>query len=131
MKSRMACEQFQKQLGSEKSFVFDASKEETSKANSVLTKVKTTLTNPHYVILTTCEFSIGITFFQKAFVIMTEEPSTYTDYAQILARSDRTDPDAVKYGALLTSKDVLDQVNFEEELQHKEKGCRLITRDYK
>ena len=47
---------------------------------------------------------------------MTEEPLTYTDYAQILARSDRTDPDAIKYGALLTPKDSLDQMNFEEEL---------------
>ena len=33
---------------------------------------------------------------------MTQEPDTFTDYAQILARSDRTDPDAPKYGALLS-----------------------------
>ena len=56
--------------------------------------------------------------------------STYTDYAQIMARSDRTDPDAPKYGALLTTKDALSQVFFEEELKTKEREFKLIIRDY-
>jgi hypothetical protein len=45
---------------------------------------------------------------------MTEEPATFTDYAQIMARSDREDPDAPKYGALLSYKDALTQVHLEE-----------------
>ena len=80
----------------------------------MLEAIHETLCAPHFVILTTCESSIGITFFKKAFVIMTEEPATFTDYAQIMARSDREDPDAPKYGALLSYKDALTQVHLEE-----------------
>ena len=47
---------------------------------------------------------------------MTEKPAAFTDYAQIMARSDRTDPDAHKCGALLTKDKVLNQKNFEEDL---------------
>ena len=61
---------------------------------------------------------------------MTEQPPTYTDYAQVMARSDRTDPDAPKYGALLSDKDALTQFNLEEQLRSNERDFQLITRDY-
>lgn len=61
---------------------------------------------------------------------MTEEPATFTDYAQIMARSDREDPDAPKYGALLSYKDALTQVHLEEQLKSNERNFQLITRDY-
>jgi hypothetical protein len=47
-----------------------------------------------------------------------------------MARSDRTDPDAPKYGALLSVKDALNQGHLEEELRSNERNFQLITRDY-
>ena len=128
-KSRAACEKFYTKLGGHKAYVFDA-KDQVSLTNSRLDIIKDTYDAPHFVILTTPESSIGITFFPKAYVIMTEQPPTFTDYAQIMARSDRTDPDAPKYGALLSEKDTLSQVHLEEQLKSNERDFQLITRDY-
>ena len=70
----VACHKFHQKLGNEKTFVFDASRDEVSRADSVLDQLQKSDESPHLIILTTSSSSIGITFFKKAYVIMTEEP---------------------------------------------------------
>jgi hypothetical protein len=72
LKSKVACEKFKLKLGADKAYVFDASKDQVAEAYSRLEIINKTYGAPHYVILTTPESSIGITFFDKAYVIMTE-----------------------------------------------------------
>ena len=81
------------------------------------------------MILTTAKSSLGFSFFLKADVLLTEEPVNFTEYTQLMGRSDRTGPDEIKYGTLFSSKQALDQKSLEQTLKIKDRNLFLMHRE--
>ena len=64
-----------------------------------------------------------------AHVVLTQEPQNYTEYTQILGRSNRTDPNGIKRGTLLSSREILDQESLEQALKMKDNDLVLMHRE--
>lgn len=107
------CKKFEKRKElAGKTFVFDAMKEEHSDNIGFLDLIKKADNGPQ-VILTTKAASFGINFYRKAYPIMTEHPTTWAEYQQIVGRSNRIDYTGEKKAALLTSDKYVTQVSME------------------
>lgn len=65
--------------------------------------------NVPQVILTTKAASLGVNFYKKAYVIMTEKPTTWAEYQQIVGRSNRLDYKGEKTAALVTNDKFVSQ----------------------
>ena len=61
-------------------------------------------------------------------MILTSEPANFTEYTQLMGRSDRTDPGSTKYGTLLSPRDAVDQQSLEQALKYKDDQMFLVSR---
>ena len=109
-------------------YLFDAESGDASGAFGILSTIKKKKDKPFPVVITTGISSLGFSFFDKAHVIMTEEPVYYTDYLQIMGRSNRLDPKGKKEGTLISTKQALTQESLEMDLKSKEYERCLIPR---
>ena len=99
-------------------------------AGTVLNKLKDLKTQERRVLLMTSDSALGFNFFKECcHVVLAEEPGSYTDYLQLLARSDRSSPEALKVGSLITTRDV-DQNSLELGLFHKSIHSSLVAKDH-
>ena len=80
LKSIQQCWEFHKKLSPAKAYVFDTKEGETSTSLSILKEIKILKGQPYPVVITTALASLGFNFFEKAHVILTQEPANYTEY---------------------------------------------------
>ena len=129
LKTINICKEFHKKLQSSIAYVFDTEHGDATGTFGILSAIQNVTTEPYPVILTTAKSSLGFSFFMKAHVILTDEPANYTEYTQLLGRSDRTGPDETKYGTLFSSRATLDQRSLEQGLMSKDQELILMHRD--
>ena len=100
--------------------MFDAVQGDAASAFGILNTIKKKTDKPFPVVITTGISSLGFSFFDLAHVIMTEEPADYTEYLQIMGRSNRLDSKGLKEGTLISTKQAVDRESLESALQWNE-----------
>jgi len=70
----------------------------------MLTSFRTKPSNPNYIVIATADSVLGLTLFNKAYVIFTYIPNSLTELKQAAGRGEREDPNLSIKGSLLTSK---------------------------
>ena len=116
------CQKFEKKLPG-KCFVFDATNQNQEANLGFLDQIRKPgfVGNPgNQVILTTKAASLGVNFYKKAYVIMTEKPTTWAEYQQIVGRSNRIDYTGEKKAALVMGDKYVTQGALEQVLRSDE-----------
>jgi len=70
----------------------------------MLTAFRTKPTNPNYIIIATTDSVLGLTLFNRAYVIFDFIPSSLTELRQTTGRGEREDPTIPIRGTFLTTK---------------------------
>ena len=133
LKSITQCKDFlhyfrSREVGTD-AYVFDAVGGDSAGAFGILNTIKKKEKEaPYPVVLTTGVSSLGFSFFDQAHLILVEEPADYTNYLQIMGRSNRLDPKGLKEGTLISGKQALDRESLEMSLKGKDNERCLIPR---
>jgi len=97
---------------------------------SMLTVFKTSSVDPNYIVIATEESVLGLTLFNRAYIIFTSAPNSLSDLRQMAGRGEREDINRAIKGTMLTTKFYTNINDFEVAVADAEEKQRSLRLDY-
>lgn len=90
----------------------------------MLRDFRTAPTSPNYIVLSSGNDCLGLTLFQRAFIIFTYTPDTLEELRQLAGRGERGDPNTAVSGAMF----ITDRISSIEDLELAMVGAEVKQR---
>jgi hypothetical protein len=96
----------------------------------MLTAFRTKPTDPNYIVVATDESILGLTLFNRAFIIFTYAPNSLSDLRQMAGRGERENINRAVKGMMFTTKFYTNISDFEVAVAGAEGKQRSLRLDY-